>query len=96
MYEAASGLSTDTRFSIITTLLVFVASTVIGLMTYIVKGATRMTRTEAKLSELVDDIKEMIVAKEKDHDRLGQALKHIYESTDKRLRFLEENFWKRR
>lgn len=95
MYEAAQGLSTDARFSILTTLLVFVSGLMVTLITYIVRFASRMARTEEKVSQLVDDITKLVGSKEKDHERLAQGLSKINESTDKRLRYLEENFWRR-
>lgn len=77
-----------THFEITTIALSVIAVILIPVLTLMVRGAIKWTRTEDKLSELVTDMRELVIQ--------GKADK---EATDKRLRYIEEWFmsggWRR-
>lgn len=62
---------------------------------FIVRGTVKWTRTEDKLTQLVDSIGRLVSDKDKVHTEILEQMRVDRESTDKRLRFIEE-FWMRR
>jgi hypothetical protein len=58
----------------------------------LLRGAIKWTRTEDKLSTLVDDVRELITDKDKVHAEMLKQMADDRMATDRRLRFLEE-FW---
>jgi len=52
--------------------------------------AIRWTRTEDRLSNLVDDVRELVQSQDKIHAEMLSQMRVDREATDRRLRFLEE------
>lgn len=65
------------------------------LLVLMFRGVMKWTRTEDKLAELVNDVRELVDAKDKTHAAMLDQMRADRESTDKRLRFIEEWFMRR-
>ena len=65
---------------------------IIPALVILVRGAIKWTRTEDKLSVLVDDVRELIDEKDKVHAELLEQMRYDRDATDRRLRFVEEWF----
>jgi hypothetical protein len=92
---ASDSISPDARFGALISVSLFILSTMIALLTYVIRAAMRIAKTEERVTDMMSDIQKIVESKEKDHRQLADALKSVYESTDRRLRWLEENTWKR-
>lgn len=77
--------------------LVLTAIAVIGipLVTMLVRGSAKWTRVEAKLDNVIDDVRDLVINKDQVHLVIMQTIKDDRAATDKRLRWLEEFLWKR-
>jgi len=58
----------------------------------LVRGAVKWTRTEDRLGTLVDQVEKLVDDKDKVHAAILEQLRADRESTDRRLRFFEEQF----
>ena len=58
----------------------------------LIRGAVKWTRTEDKLGFLVDDVRKLVADKDKVHAEILEQMRVDRETTDRRLRFIEE-FW---
>lgn len=67
----------------------------IPLMVMLYHGIVKWTRVESKLEELTNDIRELVADKEKTHAAMIDTMSKDRDATDRRLRWLEENIWKR-
>jgi len=65
---------------------------IIPALVILVRGAVKWTRTEDKLSTLVDDVRELVEQKDKVHAAMLEQMRVDRDATDKRLRFIEEWF----
>lgn len=81
-----------TRFELLTLIMSFIAVILIPCLILMIRGAIKWTRTEDKLSTLVDDIHEMVLGSEKIHAAMYEQMREDRSVTDKRLRFIEEWF----
>ena len=63
----------------------------IGLLISLV---ARWIRVEARMSEFTDDLRELVVSKDKMQGEMLQQMREDRAATDRRLRWLEENLWK--
>jgi hypothetical protein len=61
----------------------------------LLRGAVKWTRTEDRLAELVTDMRELMVDKDKIHAEMLEQMRLDRDATDKRLRYLEEFFMDR-
>lgn len=59
------------------------------------RGIVKWTRTEDKLDELVSDMKQLILDKDKTHSDMLKQMTDDRRATDRRLRWLEENIWRK-
>jgi hypothetical protein len=60
------------------------------------RGIVKWTRTEDKLNELLKDVNTLITDKDKVHAAMFEQMTKDRAATDKRLRWLEEHYWKGR
>lgn len=58
----------------------------------LIRGAIKWTRTEDKLGFLVDEVRKLVADKDKVHAEILEQMRVDRETTDRRLRFIEE-FW---
>lgn len=87
-------MSTDQRFAIIISLLSLVFVVMSAFLALLVKLVRRWTQTEDNLNNLVDDVKELVIDKEKTHSEMLATMREDRDAINKRLRWLEENLWK--
>lgn len=59
---------------------------------FMVRGAIKWTKVEDKLGTLIDQMKIMVMDKEKTHREMLETMRLDREATDRRLRYIEE-FW---
>lgn len=64
----------------------------IPLLAVLIRGAVKWTRTEDKLSVLVDDVRQLMTDKDKVHSEILEQMRMDRDATDRRLRYIEE-FW---
>ena len=60
----------------------------------LIRGIVKWTKVEDKLNELVSDMREIIEAKDKTHSEMIKTMTQDRAANDKRLRWLEEHYWK--
>lgn len=68
----------------------------IPMLIFIVRATIKWTRVEDKLSELVTDMRDIIEAKDKTHAEMIRTMTEDRAANDRRLRWLEEHYWKGR
>lgn len=81
-----------TKYEWASFLLAVVAVLFIPTIVILIRGAIKWTRTEDKLSTLIEDFREMMTDKDKMHGEILEQMRVDREATDRRLRFIEE-FW---
>lgn len=86
-------MSSDARFTILITVLLAVLSGVAALLRYIIKGAYRWARTEERLEELMQSVKQLVLDKDTVHKEIIVTMREDRSATDRRLRWLEETVW---
>lgn len=57
------------------------------------RAAMKWTRVEDQLNNVADDLKALIVDKDKTHAEMLQQMREDRNATNRRLRWLEENVW---
>ena len=62
----------------------------------LIRGIVKWTRVEDKLNVLVDDMKQLVEAKDKTHAEMIRTMADDRAANDRRLRWLEEHYWKGR
>jgi hypothetical protein len=82
------------QFQLLTIILSFLAVVFIPTMILLVRGAIKWTRVETKLSEVADDLKQIVIDKDKVHQEMLSQMREDRDATNLRLRWLEENQWK--
>lgn len=65
---------------------------IIPSMVILLRGAVKWTRTEDKLSELIDDVHKLVSDKDRVHAEMLEQMRLDRDATDRRLRYLEEFF----
>lgn len=60
------------------------------------KAAVNSTRQADKIEELAKDLHELVDDKDKVHERMYSQMREDRQSTDRRLRWLEEHLWRER
>ncbi len=91
------------RFTIIISLLTLVIAVMSALLGYVIKITSRWTQTEDKLSMLVDDVKEMIIRKDRDHEQIRLDVREkeargeqVHRDLSERLTYVERQELARR
>lgn len=88
-------MTAGTWVTLAVTLGIFFLTSAAGLIVYIVRLTARWTRTEEKLSELIEDVKEIVKDKDAAHTLILETIKEDRRATNLRLRWLEEHLWRR-
>lgn len=73
----------------------FVSIILVPTFVLIVRGMVKWTKVEGKLDEVVKDMKELVENKDRIHAAMLEQMKDDRSVTDRRLRWLEENLWKK-
>lgn len=84
------------EFEWISVLLSILTVIVLPILVLLVRITVRWTRTEDQLNNLIGDVKDLVEAKERVHNEMYRSMREDRVSTDKRLRWLEENLWNSR
>lgn len=84
------------EFEILTLILSVLAVLIIPLLILVVRSAVRWGHMEDKMSGLADDIRALVVDKDRTHDLIYQQMREDRMATNKRLTWLEQNLWGRR
>lgn len=85
-------MTPDQRF----TLLILVISGVfIPMVIVLYRGIVKWTRTEDKLDQLILEVEKLVKDKDETHKQMLSQMTNDRAATDRRLRWLEENVWKR-
>jgi hypothetical protein len=71
-------------------LLFLVLTTLLGVT---VRATVKWTRSQDRIQMLADDMKELIVDKDKVHNEMLAQMREDRSATDRRLRWLEEHLW---
>ncbi len=79
----------------LTAALTVVSVLLIPALIILVRGAIKWTRTEDKLSQLVDDVRQLMQDKDRVHAEMLAQMRLDRDATDKRLRFIEEFFMRK-
>ena len=85
-----------TEFEWVTVLLSVLAVLVLPALGLLVHLTIRWTRTESNLTDLVEDVKQLVTDKDRVHGEMYKTMREDRAATDRRLRWLEENLWNRR
>lgn len=59
-----------------------------------VRGAIRWAKVESKVDALIEQVKELVINKDKTHLYMAEMMREDRAATNTRLRWLEENLWK--
>jgi outer membrane murein-binding lipoprotein Lpp len=62
----------------------------------LVRISQKWTRSEDKLEQIASDMSDLVIDKDKVHQELVNQMREDRNATNLRLRYLEENFWRRR
>jgi len=84
-----------TKFDWVIVLLTLTSVLLIPTIALVLRIVVKWTRTEAKLERIADDLKELVADKDKTHNEMLTTMREDRAATDRRLRWLEENLWKR-
>lgn len=85
-------MTPDQRFTL---LVVLITAVFLPMIALLYRGIVKWTRTEDKLDELIKDVNKLIIDKDKTHAEMLAQMTNDRAATDRRLRWLEENIWKR-
>jgi hypothetical protein len=90
-------MSTGERFSITISLLTLLFLVMSALLGYIIRVTRSFTRAEDRLGDLVDDVRELIVRKDADHERIRADVgererrgEQVHRDLGDRLTYLEQ------
>lgn len=86
-------MSSGERFTLILS-----AIGIIGIPTlaFVVRATIKWTRVEDKLEVIATKLLDLVRDKDKIHSKMLQQMREDREATNRRLRWLEENLWRRR
>lgn len=84
-----------TRFEVLTLLLSVVALLLIPAVALVIRMTILWTRTEDKLGNIAENLKELVADKDRVHAEILGQMRDDRAATDRRLRWLEENVWNR-
>jgi hypothetical protein len=60
----------------------------------LIRTIQKWTRVEDKLEDLVTDVKQLVIDKDRVHLEINTQIREDRTATDRRLRWLEEHLWK--
>lgn len=83
-------------YQITTLILSIVATLLIPLVVFLVRGAMKWTRVEAKMDHAIHELKLITNDKDKVHQEIYVQMREDRAATDRRLRWLEEHLWNNR
>lgn len=83
------------EFQLLVVLLSVMSVIIIPLFILMIRGIIKWTRVEDKLDQLVSDMRNIVIDKEKTHEAMLRQMGEDRMATDRRLRWLEENVWNR-
>ncbi len=83
------------QVQLLTILLSAIGIIFIPMLVVLVRGIVKWTRVEDKLDEVIRDMKELVLDKNKVHLEITTQMREDRSATDKRLRWLEEYLWSR-
>lgn len=77
---------------------------IVPAMILAIRSAIKWARLESKVEEVIKDVRELVDNKDKTHKEIIESMERSYSSlinqisfdrdaTNKRLRYLEENYW---
>lgn len=73
------------------TLIFLVMSAMLGTL---VRVVAKWTRTEDKISNLAEDMQDLVKDKDRVHSEMLAQMREDRSATDRRLRWLEEHLWR--
>lgn len=73
----------------------FCAVFLIPTLLLLYRGIVKWTRTEDKLDHLIEDVGKLVKDKDETHSAIIKQMTDDRKATDTRLRWLEENLWRR-
>lgn len=76
-------------------LLTLIFMVISAILTIVVRGERRQTRTEDKVSQMVDKVEEIVRDKDRIHKEMLEQMRYDRDATNKRLRFVEEWFMRK-
>ena len=83
------------QFQLLSVILSAMAIIFIPIAVLLFRGIVKWTRTEDKLDHLITDVEKLIQDKDNTHQAMLRQMADDRKATDSRLRWLEENIWKR-
>lgn len=66
------------------------------MIAFLYRTTVKWTHVEDKLENVVEDVKDLVKDKDKVHTEILSQMTHDRDATDKRLRWLEQNLWRRK
>lgn len=85
-----------THYEWITLILTILSVLLIPCLILLVRATVKWTRVEDRLNMVADDLKELVHDKDKVHQEIIAQMREDRNATNRRLRWLEENLWKKR
>lgn len=67
---------------------------VIPLVVLLIRISVRWARVENRLEELTEDVKSLVIDKDRVHQEIASNMEKRTDTLDRRLRWLEEHLWK--
>lgn len=86
---------TTGQLQVVGLIISFFAVFLIPTMIMLYRGIVKWTRTEDKLDHLIEDVEKLVRDKDATHSAMIQQMTDDRKATDTRLRWLEENLWRR-
>jgi hypothetical protein len=82
-----------TKFDWLMLVMSVISILLIPTLALVFRLVVKWTKAEARLEDLADDMRKLVTDKDKTHTEMLTAMREDRASTDKRLRWLEENLW---
>lgn len=82
-------------YELLSTVLGVLAVLIVPLLVLVVRSAVRWGHIEDRLANLADDMRALVIDKDKTHDMMFQQMREDRQATNRRLSWLEQNLWKR-
>lgn len=83
-----------TTFDWAVILMSIVSVLLIPAIALMINVSMKWTRAQARIESLTEDVRELVVNKERTHAEMLQQMREDRNATDKRLRWLEEYLWR--
>lgn len=75
--------------------LTFLGVILIPILVVLFRLTVVLTRDRDKIQTIADDLTDLVEAKDKVHSEMYRTMRDDRQATDRRLRWLEENLWRR-